>query len=240
MHKKLIIIGASGHGKVVADIALKLQKYEEIVFLDDNEDVKECMGFSVVGKSLDAEYYINKADFFVAIGNEKIRKEITEQLERLGANIPTFVHPSAVIGSQVKIGEGTVVMAGAVVNPDCVIGKGCIINTCASVDHDCQLSDYVHVSVGAHVCGTVEIGENTWIGAGATVKNNVLICSNCMIGAGAVVVKNIERKGIYMGIPVKEKNMNTAEKFGGGVVLTCIHNNYSGHSFQFKGEERVA
>ena len=205
MHKKLIIIGASGHGKVVADIVLKLQKYEEIVFLDDNENVKECMGFPVVGKSSDAGYYINEADFFVAIGNAKIRKKVTEQLETLGAVIPTFVHPSAVIGGQVKIGEGTVVMAGTVVNPDCMIGKGCIVNTCASVDHDCKLGDYVHVSVGAHVCGTVEIGENTWIGAGATVKNNVTICSDCMIGAGAAVAKNIGEAGTYVGVPARRK-----------------------------------
>lgn len=200
MHKKLIIIGAGGHGKVVADIALKLQKYDEIAFLDDNGNVKECMGFSVIGKNSDAEQYIDNADFIVAIGNAKIRKRVTEQLMKQGVNITTLIHPAAVIGSEVTIGEGTVVMAGAVINSDSTIGKGCIINTCASVDHDCQLGDYVHVSVGAHVCGTIEIGQSTWIGAGATVKNNVNICGECMIGAGAVVVKNIEEAGTYVGV----------------------------------------
>lgn len=204
MNKKLIIIGASGHGKVVADIALKLQKYEEIVFLDDNENAKECMGIPVAGKSLDAEQYIDDADFIVAIGNAAIRKKVTEQLDKLGAVMSTLVHPMAVIGSNVTIGNGSVVMAGAVINPDSTIGKGCIINTCASVDHDCQVGDYVHVSVGAHVCGTVEIGESTWIGAGVTVKNNVKICGDCMIGAGAAVVKDIEEAGTYVGVPAKE------------------------------------
>ena len=203
MHKKLIIIGASGEGKVSADIALNMQKYEEIVFLDDDETIKDCMGFPVVGRTADAEQYINEVDFIVAIGNVNIRKKVTEQLVKWGANITTLIHPTAVIGSEVTIGEGTVVMAGAVINPDSTIGKGCIINTCASVDHDCNLEDYVHVSVGAHVCGTVNIGENTWIGAGATVKNNVKICSDCMIGAGAAVVKDIEESGTYVRVPAR-------------------------------------
>ena len=205
MHSKLVIIGASGHGKVCADIALKLQKYDEILFLDDDENIKECMGFPVVGKSADAEQYINEADFFVAIGNGKIRKKVTEQLLDIKATITTLIHPKAVIGSCVTIGSGTVVMAGTVVNPDSEIGQGCIVNTCASVDHDCKLEDYVHVSVGAHVCGTVEIGECTWIGAGATVKNNLKICNDCTIGAGAAVVKDIEEAGTYIGVPVRRR-----------------------------------
>lgn len=205
MNNKLVIIGASGHGKVCADIALKLQKYNEIVFLDDNENVKECMNFPVIGRSSDAEQYINEADFLVAIGNAKIRKKVTEQLMKLGANITTLIHPAAIIGREVKLGVGTVVMAGAVINPDSKIGKASIINTCASVDHDCKLEDYVHISVGAHVCGTVEIGEQTWIGAGATVKNNVNICGECMVGAGAVVVKDIEEAGTYVGVPARKQ-----------------------------------
>ena len=203
MHNKLIMIGASGHGKVCADIALKLKKYDKILFLDDDENIKECLGFPVVGKSTDAEQYINEADFFVAIGNGKIRKKVVEQLLDLKATITTLIHPMAVIGSCVTIGRGSVVMAGAVVNPGSNIGQGCIINTCASVDHDCKLEDYVHVSVGAHVCGTVEIGECTWIGAGVTVKNNVKISNDCMIGAGAVVVKDIDETGTYVGVPAK-------------------------------------
>lgn len=203
MHKKLVIIGASGHGKVVADIALKLRKYEEIVFLDDNEEVKKCMNFPVVGKSSDAKQYIGKADFFVAIGNGKIRRKLTEQLQQIQANIVTLIHPMAVIGENVVIGKGTAVMAGAVVNPDSKIGQGCIINTCSSVDHDCNIGDYVHVSVGAHVCGTVEIGEDIWIGAGATISNNLVLCSECIIGAGAVVVKDVEKAGTYVGIPAR-------------------------------------
>ncbi|MDY2594659.1 MAG: acetyltransferase [Oliverpabstia sp.] len=196
--KKLVIIGASGHGKVIADIAVK-NGYEEIVFLDDDENIKECAGFPVVGKTSEA---VNiDGDKIIAIGNAKIREWIQSDLE----NVVTLIHPAALISRRVCIGTGTVVMAGAVINSDAVIGDGCIINTGASVDHDCKIGNYSHISVGAHVAGTVEIGERTWIGAGATVSNNVNICNNCMIGAGAVVIKDIEEPGTYVGVPAEEK-----------------------------------
>lgn len=200
--KQLVIIGASGHGKVVADIAKK-NGYEKILFLDDNKSVKTNGKYPVVGKSEDAIKY--GCDTFVAIGNARIRRKIQEQLEENGVRVPVLIHPSAVIAEDVCIGAGSVVVAGAVINPDTKIGKGCIVNTGASVDHDCRVGDYVHVAVGAHVAGTVDIGDETWIGAGATVSNNITICSGCMIGAGAVVVRDIEESGTYVGVPVKFK-----------------------------------
>lgn len=195
--KRLVIIGASGHGKVIADIAL-LNGYEDIVFLDDDENLKECAGFPVVGKTGEAVKL--DGDKIVAIGNAKIRERIQEGLN----DVVTLIHPDAVISRRVTIGNGSVVMAGAVINSDVVIGRGCIINTGASVDHDCQISDFVHVSVGAHVAGTCEIGMRTWIGAGATVSNNVNICGDCMIGAGALVIKNIDKPGTYVGSPARK------------------------------------
>lgn len=194
--KKLMIIGASGHGKVVADIAVK-NGYEQIFFLDDNEDVKECAGFPVVGKCILAAD--NEDDKIVAIGNEKVREKIQKNLK----NLVTLIHPNAVISRRVKIGEGSVVMAGAIINSDVVIGKGCIINTGATVDHDCRIGNFSHISVGAHVAGTCEISDRTWVGAGAVVSNNINICEGCLIGAGAVVVKNIEKAGIYVGVPAR-------------------------------------
>lgn len=195
--KRLVIIGASGHGKVIADIAVK-NGYEDIVFLDDNESLTECAGFPVVGKI--SEVVDVDGDKIIAIGNAKTRESIQKKLDK----VVTLIHPDAVISRRVKIGNGCVVMAGAVINSDAVIDDGCIINTGSSVDHDCKIGSFVHVSVGAHLAGTVEIGDRTWIGAGATISNNVSICSDCMIGAGAVVIKNIEKAGTYVGVPVKK------------------------------------
>lgn len=194
---RLVIIGASGHGKVIADIAVKCG-YQDIVFLDDNEKVKECAGFPVIGKVSDA--VTMNDDKIVAIGNAEIREIIQSKL----SNLVTLIHPNAVVSRRVEIGEGTVIMAGAVINSDVIIGKGCIINTGASVDHDCKIGDFVHVSVGAHVAGTASIGRNTWVGAVATVSNNVSICDHCMIGAGAVVVNDVVNSGTYVGVPVRK------------------------------------
>lgn len=198
--KKLAIIGASGHGKVIADIAVK-NGYKEIVFLDDNPNVQECAGFWVVGPSEDVDKY-SDYDVIVAIGNASIRKKIHKQVGKY--RLTTLIHPQSVISRRVTIGKGTVVMAGAIINSDTKIGEGCIINTGASVDHDCNIGDFVHVSVGAHVAGTVTIGDGTWIGAGTTVSNNIVICSECMIGCGAVVVSNISESGTYVGGPVRK------------------------------------
>lgn len=198
--KKLAIIGASGHGKVIADIAVK-NGYKEIVFLDDNPNVQECAGFRVVGPSEDVDKY-SDYDVIVAIGNASIRKKIHKQVGEY--RLTTLIHPQSVISRRVTIGKGTVVMAGAIINSDTKIGEGCIINTGASVDHDCNIGDFVHVSVGAHVAGTVIIGDGTWIGAGTTVSNNIVICSECMIGCGAVVVSNISESGTYVGSPVRK------------------------------------
>ena len=193
---RLWIVGASGHGKVISEIAT-LNGYDDIVFLDDNENVTECGGFPVVGKSYDAA----GGDVFIAIGNSSIRKNLVEFY--CDRNMPVLIHPQAVISNSVSIEEGSVVMAGAVINPGVTIGKSSIINTSSSVDHDCKLGDYVHLAVGAHLCGTVSIGDNVWIGAGSVVINNITICPNCFIGAGAVVVKDLYDSGCYIGVPAK-------------------------------------
>lgn len=195
MLKKLIIIGASGHGKVIADIAVN-NGYEDIVFLDDNESVLECAGYPVIGKTCQAAKM--DGDKIIAIGNAEVREKIQKNIK-----VITLVHPDAVISRRVQIGDGTVVMAGAVINSDTVIGDGCIINTGASVDHDCKIGNFSHISVGTHIAGTCVIGDRTWIGAGATVSNNVKICCDSMIGAGAVVVNDIDVSGTYVGVPAK-------------------------------------
>lgn len=203
--KQLVIIGASGHGKVIADIARKLG-YTEIVFLDDNENICQCGNYPVIGKSSEASRM--DTDVIVGIGNTGIRKQIQESIPE--ERIVTLIHPDAVIAEDVLIGRGTVVMAGSIINPGVKIGKGCIINTSSSVDHDCKVGDYVHIAVGSHLCGTVTVGDRTWIGAGAIVSNNVSIHSNCMIGAGAVVVHDIQESGTYIGVPArrnKEENV---------------------------------
>lgn len=198
---RLIIIGAGGHGKVVADNALK-NGYTDICFVDDNT-TDNCMGFPIIGKCDDLENLNDgKTDFVIGIGNNATRKLVAEKYK---VNWVAIIHPSAQIAVNVSIGKGTVVMAGAVVNACASIGTHCIINTCAVVEHDNVLEDYVHISPNATLGGTVHIGENTHIGIGATVRNNIDICAGCIVGAGAVVVRDIREKGIYIGVPAKSE-----------------------------------
>ena len=206
MNDKLIIIGASGHGKVVADIAIKMNKWQSIAFLDDDESIKASMGLEVIGNTADAFIYKDEADFFVAIGSNTAREKILEKLIEQGLNVVSLIHPNAVIGTDVEIGIGTAVMAGVVINSSSRIGKGCIINTSSSLDHDNVIEDYVHISPGVRTAGTLRVGKGSWLGIGSIVSNNVNICSGCKVGAGAVVVKDITEPGTYVGVPVRRIN----------------------------------
>lgn len=202
MNKKVIIIGASGHGKVVADIVLGSGD-KLIGFLDDNDALPtDIAGIPVLGKISDYIKY-EDAFFVIAIGNSVIREKISK---RLGAvRWYTAIHPTAVVSDlDVQIGEGTVIMANTVINPSVRVGKHCIINTTAVIEHDNIIGDFAHVSVGAKLGGTVLVGEHTWIGIGAAVSNNVCICDRCMIGAGTVIARDIKERGTYVGVPARK------------------------------------
>lgn len=202
MNEKVVIIGASGHGKVIADIILK--SGDSVVgFLDDNPDLgAEFIGFPVLGKVFEATNY-QEYKFVIAIGNAEIRERIANELDVIWH---TAIHPTAVISSiGVEIGEGTVVMANAIINSDAKVGKHCIINTGAIVEHDNRIEDFAHISVGAKLAGNVTIGRKTWIGIGAQVIQGKCIGAETVVGAGATVIGDIEEKGTYVGVPAQKK-----------------------------------
>lgn len=202
--KSVIIIGASGYGKVVADI---IQKSGDKIygFLDDNTELKnKFLGFPILGKVESYKKYKNIVEFIIAIGDTDARSNISNKLQNV--EIYTAIHPTAVISNlDVLIGKGTVVMANAVINSGSHIGDFCIINTGAIVEHDNTIEDFVHISVGAKLAGTVYVEKYTWIGIGAVVSNNLKICKNCVVRAGAVVVEDINKSGNYQGVPAKIK-----------------------------------
>ena len=203
MYDKLIIIGAGGHGKVVANIAV-LNGYKEIFFLDDDTSKKDIGKYQIIGTTKDIGRYKNEYDFFIAIGNNQIRKKISILLLDNNIKPVSLIHPSAVIDDTVQIGYGVVIMANAVINADTMIGNNVIVNTASSIDHDCIINDYVHISPGVHVAGNVHIGEETWLCIGSIIINNITIGANIIVGAGSVVIKNIKESGMYIGIPIKK------------------------------------
>lgn len=204
MNGRLLIIGAGGHGRVVADAAL-CAGWRDVAFLDDDPLQKESGGLPVLGPVSTAVEY-QDADFVIAIGNTEVRQRAQDALEKQGLRIATVIQPSAVISPNATIGVGSVVMAGAVINAGARVGRGCIVNTCASIDHDCAIGDFCHISVGAHLAGMVSMGEKTWVGIGAVVSNDLSICGDCTIGAGAVVIRDIDRPGTYVGVPARQTN----------------------------------
>ena len=202
MKKNVIIIGAGGHGKVVADIILR--SCDTVLgFLDDAAQLPPAIaGIPVLGTVSDYSKFSDAA-FVIAVGNNAIRRKIASQLADVTWH--TAIHPSAVVSPvDTHIGEGTVIMANAVINPGAVVGNHCIVNTSAVVEHDNRLGDFVHLSVGAKLGGTVSIGDNTFVGMGSTVINNITVSSDSIIGAGSVVLRDLSISGTYAGIPAKQ------------------------------------
>ncbi|ORL63667.1 acetyltransferase [Pseudomonas putida] len=202
--KKLAVLGASGHGKVVADTAESCG-WTEIVFFDDAWPSRVVNGsWPVVGTSDDLLAQIQNFDgVIVAIGNNAVRQAKLFALLQSGAILATLVHPAACVSRYATVGGGTVIFAGAVLNAGASIGMGGILNTGCSVDHDCDLAESVHVSPGARLAGGVHIGDRTWIGIGACVKQMVTIGSDVLVGAGAAVVNDLVGGVTVVGVPAR-------------------------------------
>lgn len=192
----MILYGAGGHGKVIADI-VRQSDGEEVLFVDQDPSAK-IDGYRVIN-SLSANQLSEPV--IIAIGNNSTRKKVVSNLT---ASYAKAIHPASCIAlTKVEIGDGTVVMAGAIVNPFTSIGAHCIINTNSSIDHDCVIGDFAHVSPGATLCGGVSVGEGAHIGAGAVVIPNVKIGNWVVIGAGSTVIENIPDYAVVVGSPAK-------------------------------------
>jgi len=203
--KNCAILGASGHGKAVAEIA-ELNGYQDISFFDDRwPSLTTVEHWCVSGNTSMLLANAKEYDLIiVAIGHNATRRAKQRELRQAGAKFGVIVHPSAVVSEYAKIGLGSVVMANAVINPFSHIGKSCIINTGSTIDHDCQLADGVHVSPGANLAGGVEVGENSWVGIGSQIIQLVNVGCGVTIGAGSSVIKNVPNFQTVVGSPARE------------------------------------
>lgn len=203
-HKTLIIIGAGGHGRVVADCAQSLGCYTNINFLDDCfTERKHNHSWSIVGPIADWPKYQDNADFIVAFGNNALRASLLQQLIAAQANVTTLIHPSAAVSKHATIARGVVIFANAVINIGARIDEGCIINTGATIDHDCHIHAYCHISPGVNIAGGVEIGQYSWLGIGSTIIEYIALAQNTQTGAGAVVTQPTKSNTLYVGIPAR-------------------------------------
>lgn len=191
----ILLYGASGHGKVIAEI-LELQDQNIQGFIDDDCALNTLIDYPVYQRS----QFVNLMDrkVIVSIGNNRIRKKIAEENKAIYINA---FHPSSIVSVRSTVEEGTVIMAGVSINSSCKIGKHVIINTGASIDHDCVLENYVHVSPNAALAGNVQVGEGTHVGIGACIIQGIKIGKWCVVGAGAVIIRDIPDGSTVVGNP---------------------------------------
>ncbi len=206
----LVIWGASGHARVIADIVRLTANFNIVGFLDDidlGRKGTEFCGAKILGGREQLEYLRNKkiGHLILAFGNCQARLALSSISSQFGFELATAIHPDAIIARDISIGAGTVIMAGAVINPGSTIMNNAIINTSSSIDHDCRIENGVHVGPGAHLGGGVSVGEGTWIGIGAVIKDKIKIGKRAIIGAGAVVLKDIPDEVVAFGVPAEVK-----------------------------------
>jgi sugar O-acyltransferase (sialic acid O-acetyltransferase NeuD family) len=206
----LLILGAGGHAKVVAETALTNNPSSRVAFLDDRP-LTSILGWPVLGPLDQALHPLIQAQFpagLVAIGHSATRLRWLAQLQSAGYQLPLLIHPSAWISPSAEIGPGSVVFSQAAVQAHAVIGFGSILNTGCSVDHDSQLSAGVHICPGARLGGEVQVGARSWIGIGASVIQQVRIGSDVTVGAGAAVVRDLPNGVTAVGVPARVVSSN--------------------------------
>jgi len=193
--KSIAVYGASGHGKVVADIALT-NGYDEVVFIDDGDN--EYMSF---------QEYLTQYSYPIAlgIGNNSTRKQVYEKIKSENLEVKTLIHERAIVANDVIVKEGTVIMPGVVVNTGSSIGTGSILNTGSIVDHDCDIGDFVHIAPKSALAGDVCVKDMVMIGIGSSIVQGITIGENSVVGAGSVVISDIQDNVVSYGVPAKVK-----------------------------------
>lgn len=199
MNHSLVIMGAGGHAKVVADVARSLG-WNVDCFVDTTNPEREGEAFA---GALITAALPQATHAAVAFGDNANRLAMARRLMAEGWSLPVLVHPSAVVSSSARLGAGTVVMAQAVVQADATVGMACIVNTGAIVEHDCVLGDGVHLAPRSCLCGTVTVGEQTFVGAGSVVREKMTIGARVRLGAGSVVVAPLPDDVLAMGVPAR-------------------------------------
>jgi len=198
---ELAIVGASGHGKVVADLA-ELLGYSVFFFDDAYPSKKSLEHWPIKGTVTDLLRSKNKIPHaIVAIGDNLIRGKLSNKLQTQGFILPKLIHPKATVSQYATIKNGTVVFAHAVVNAFAKVGDFCIINTGAIVEHDCVLENGVHLSPNVSLAGATSIGEFTWVGIGSVSKQLINIGNNTVVGANSTIIKDIPSNVIAFGSP---------------------------------------
>ena len=206
MSREITIVGAGGHGRVCADVASGAG-YVVHGFADHDHELGDFInGYQCVANTFEDLEQHCKPGFrmlFIAINDNALRLEIFKKSEAIGFEVPTLIHPSAVVSPHATIENGTIVMPGAVVNANAHIGNCCVLNTGVRIEYDVVLADSVHVSSGAVISGGTSVGANSFVGTGASIIPGIRIGEGCLIGAGAAVTSNVQDGECVAGVPAR-------------------------------------
>ena len=208
MLDKIIIIGSSGHAKVVIDLIEVLGRYSILGLIDDfrEKNKDETLGYNVLGGLNDLDSLVSNhqvKNCFIAIGDNQARHDVYIKLSKFNFNYPALIHPKAVLSDKVTVGAGSILMPGAILNCDSQVDQQCIINTGAVVEHDVKIGKFSSLGPKAVLAGKAQIGEFTAIGLSASVIEKVVIGDHCVIGASSLVRDDIENNSVCYGIPAK-------------------------------------
>lgn len=199
--KKIAILGASGHGKVVAELA-ELCGYSVVFFDDRYPTIKSNEHWEVAGSIDDLLLKKNQyKDAVIAVGNNKVRTNLFNLFSNERFEFPVLCHPKAMVSKYANINSGTVIFAGAVINAFAKIGFNCIVNTSAIIEHDCIVGNGVHLSPNVSLAGGTKVGDSTWLGIGSVTKQLVEIGTNSLVGANSTVIRNIPSNVTAFGSP---------------------------------------
>jgi sugar O-acyltransferase (sialic acid O-acetyltransferase NeuD family) len=205
---KIIVMGASGHGQVVADVLFQMwtkgREMEIVGFLDDDAALTgtRVLGLNVLGKLADLPAMPHDC-VILGIGDNAVRARLFAELSSAGKRFATAIHPSAVLAPDVVVSPGAVLCAGTVINTGALVRENAILNTCASLDHHSVLEPHSHVAPGVHLAGNVRVGEGALVGIGACAVPGVRIGAWSVVGAGAAVTRDVPERATVGGVPAK-------------------------------------
>ena len=207
LHRKAFLLGAGGHAKMVIE-AIRTQNNLEIIccLASDAGCGKTLLGVPIQEESRELLVEFQSRGFvgFVAVGDNRLRKRLFNQLQDLGLELPSAIANSAYVSSSATIGQGTVVMPGAIIGADAIVGNGCILNCGCSIDHDNRVNDFVHIGPGSHLAGNVRVKEGAFLGVGTSVIPERTIGAWTIVGAGAVVLGNVPPNEVWVGCPARQ------------------------------------